>query len=101
VPLALDLATSDEARRIMELVFAPQAFARPFAAPPDLPEGRAALLRAAFAATMKDAEFLADAEKQKLDIEHVPGEDIEAMLAGLYRTPPAVIARARAAIGRK
>jgi tripartite-type tricarboxylate transporter receptor subunit TctC len=98
VPVALDLAKTDDDRRLMELVFAPQTFARPFAAPPGVPKDRVAALRKAFADTTRDARFLADAEKEQLEIELVTGEEIQSILERLYRTPPAVIERARRAM---
>jgi hypothetical protein len=98
VPVALDMAKTDDDRRLMELVFAPQTFARPFAAPPDVPKDRVRALRKAFNETTRDPRFLADAEKEQLEIELVTGEEIEAILTRLYQTPPAVIERARRAM---
>lgn len=98
VPVALDLAKTPEDRLLLELVFAPQTFARPFAAPPGVPKDRVAALRKAFAETTRDARFLADAEKEQLEIDLVPGEEIDAILERLYATPPAVIERAKRAM---
>lgn len=98
VPLALDLARTEGDRQLLELVFAPQTFARPFAAPPGVPRERVAALRRAFADTTKDAQFLADAEKEGLEVELVTGDEIDAILARIYRTPKAVVDRAKAAM---
>ena len=46
----------------------------------------------------EDTEFLADARRQKLEIDPVLGEEIEALIGSVYASPPDVIARARAAI---
>src|SRR5437588_5579804 len=73
VPLIMDLTKSEEERRMFKLVFARQPMGRPFLAPPGLPPARAATLRAAFMATMKDAAFLAEADKMKLEINPVSG----------------------------
>src|SRR6185436_2513895 len=67
VPFVLDLASTDEQRRTLEFLYAGQGIGRPFVAPPDLPAERLRMLRDAFAATMKDKDFVADATKQKLD----------------------------------
>jgi hypothetical protein len=96
-PLALDLAKTEEERQAIELVVSPLLFARPFAAPPGLPEARKATLRAAFDATVKDPEFLSEATKQKLEPELVTGAEIDAVLARLYKTPKGVIERVKAA----
>lgn len=99
VPLLLDLAPNDETRQVLKVIVASQAFARPFAAPPDLPPERAAALRTAFAQTMKDPAFLAEAKRLGLEVRPVPPQRIEALLGELYETPPALLAKARAAVG--
>lgn len=98
VPLIMDLATNDKQRQILKLVLARQTMGRPFAAPPGIPEDRKQALRKAFDDSVKDPEFLAEAAKRKMDINPVSGVEIEKLIAELYRTPPAVIAEARAAI---
>lgn len=95
VPLALDLAKGQENRQVLELTLAPQVFARPFLAPPALPAGSAETLRQAFRATLADRAFLAEAEKQKFEIELVTHDQIEALLARLYAYPKPVIQRAK------
>jgi hypothetical protein len=52
-------------------------FQRPFSVPPGTPPERLQLLRKAFAATMKDPEFIAEAEKSKLEISYVSGEEVD------------------------
>ena len=94
VPLVLDYAKTDEDRSIFKLVFARQEFAWPYIAPPGVPTDRIAALRKGFMDTMKDPQFLADAEKAKLEIMPVPGEEIERLVGELNATPASVIARA-------
>jgi tripartite-type tricarboxylate transporter receptor subunit TctC len=94
VPLVLDYAKTDEGRSIFKLVFARQEFAWPYIAPPGVPADRIAALRKAFMDTMKDPQFLADAEKAKLEILPVPGDEIERLVRELNATPASVIARA-------
>ena len=72
--------------------------ARPFAAPPDIPADRKAALIGAFDATMKDADFLAEAQKLNFDVRPVTAKTIDALLAEVYQTPKDVIARATKAI---
>ena len=59
----MDLTKDPEKLQILKLILAAQEMARPFAAPPGIPADRKAALVAAFDATMKDPEYLADAEK--------------------------------------
>jgi tripartite-type tricarboxylate transporter receptor subunit TctC len=96
VPLIMDLAKSEEDRRVLRLVLVNAVFGRPFVAPPDLPADRAAALEAAFEATMKDPEFLADARRLNAEITPVSGETLDRLLAETYATAPEVIERTRA-----
>ncbi|MFN3889665.1 MAG: Bug family tripartite tricarboxylate transporter substrate binding protein [Beijerinckiaceae bacterium] len=97
-PLILDFAKNAADRQVLEMIFARQSFAYPYTAPPGLPPERLAALRAAFNATMKDADFLADATKMGLEVSPVSGEELGALMEKLYKTPPEVVARAKAAI---
>ena len=94
VPLVVDLATTDEQRQILTLIFARQVMGRPFLAPPGVPAERAAALREAFMATMTDPDFVADAERTQLEVNPVAGEDVQKLVAEIYRTPPEVAKRA-------
>jgi tripartite-type tricarboxylate transporter receptor subunit TctC len=98
VPLATDLAKTPEQLQIIKLLLVSQAMARPFAAPPDIPTDRKAALLSAFDATMKDADFLAEAQKLNFDVRPVSAAAIDVMLAEVYQTPRDVIARATKAI---
>ncbi len=73
VPLALDLATNPDDKAVLELNDARLGVGRPFLAPPGVPADRVKALREAFIATAKDADFLADAKKQKHEIDLVTG----------------------------
>jgi len=96
VPFAPDLVTSEEDRLVMQAAFAPLALGRPFLVPPGVPAERVAALRAAFAATMTDPEFLAESEKLGLGL-NAPrtGEQIQAVMERTYLSPPRVIDRLR------
>ncbi|MBX9740249.1 MAG: hypothetical protein K2X62_09265 [Beijerinckiaceae bacterium] len=87
VPLALDLAKTPEQQRIMRVVLARQSMGRPFLAPPGLPAERVALLRRAFMATLRDPDFLAAAEKARLEVDPVSGEDVQQLVTEAYETP--------------
>jgi hypothetical protein len=94
VPLVVDLAKSQDDRKILELIFARQVMGRPFLAPPGIPSERAAVLRKAFMDTMQDKEFLAAAEKAKMEITPVSGERVERLVKDLYATPPDISKKA-------
>lgn len=93
VPTVLDLVSKPEDRQLLELMVGPGAMARPFAAPPGVPANTAALLRRAFAATMKDPEFLADAERIHAEVQPTTGEDVQSLVTHIYQTPRPVVER--------
>lgn len=97
-PLVVDLAKNAADRQVLEMIFSRQSFAYPYAAPPGLPPQRLAALRTAFNATMTDSDFLADAKKMGLEVSPLTGEQMSTLMEKLYKTPPEVIARAKAAI---
>jgi tripartite-type tricarboxylate transporter receptor subunit TctC len=100
VPLASDLTQDREKLQILKLFLASQEIARPFAAPPDIPADRKAALIAAFDATMKDPEFLAEAQKLNMDINPLNAKGVDDILADLYATPKAVLEKAAQATSK-
>jgi tripartite-type tricarboxylate transporter receptor subunit TctC len=101
VPLVMDQTQDREKLAIMKIFLAAQEMARPFAAPPGIPEDRKAALIAAFDATMKDPEFLEDAKKMNSDVAPVSAKELDALLAELYATPKDVIQKAGQAVTNK
>lgn len=95
VPFLIDLARSAEERLALELVFAPDAMGRPFFAPPEIPAAAGDLLRKAFAALVKDREFIAIADKARLDVTFEDGGTVEALVRRLATAPAATQALAR------
>jgi tripartite-type tricarboxylate transporter receptor subunit TctC len=100
VPLVMELARTDLERAALKLVVAGQAMGRPFAAPPNVPADRVEALRRPFDGVMRDANFLADADKQKLEVQPVPGEEIQRLVAEMFQSPREVVEAARKAIER-
>ena len=68
---------------------------RPYIAPKGIPPDRLAALRAAFNATMRDPEFLADAARQRLLVTPMTGQEVESYIKVVYQSPADVIAKAR------
>ena len=98
VPKSIDFATTPEARAAMELVYAQQAFGRPFVMAPGNPAARVELLQKAFMAAMADPELLADAARLKLEINPVSGEALRVLAARIYATPKDVVRHAMEAL---
>jgi len=94
VPLASELTQDREKLQILKLFLASQETARPFAGPPGLPADRKAALIRAFDATMKDPEFLAEAQKLNMDVNPLNAKSVDEILAELYATPKAVLEKA-------
>ena len=101
IPSVFDYAKTNEQRQILSLAFDQLALGRPFMAPPGIPEDRYEALSKAFAATLKDPALLADAAKAKLDIDYVSGEDAKKLLKQFADTPPAVLQKAKLALGQE
>ncbi|MCC6889333.1 MAG: hypothetical protein IT536_12430 [Hyphomicrobiales bacterium] len=98
VPLVIDLANTDDDRAALELAIARLEYGRPFFVPPGVPAERVEALRRAFDATMKDKDFLADAAKMNLEIDPLTGEQVQAVIARVLRTPAPIAERVRKAL---
>jgi tripartite-type tricarboxylate transporter receptor subunit TctC len=85
-------------RRVLEVIFDQSEYGRPYIAPPGVPPARLEALRRAFDATMKDPEFLADAERGGLPIGPMTGEEFQSAVDKLYEVPEADVSRAKAAL---
>ena len=92
VPMIMDLARTEEERQIFKLMFARQVMAWPFVAPPGVPTERVDALRKAFDNTMKDRDFLAEAERLGLEITPVSGEKMNRLISEIYESTPPVLA---------
>jgi hypothetical protein len=88
----------DPARQVAELVISQQAFQRPYFVAIGTPGEIVATLRAGFDATLRDPQFLADAQKMHIDVSPLPGTKVQELVAKLYAAPPDLVERARAAI---
>jgi tripartite-type tricarboxylate transporter receptor subunit TctC len=91
VPVIVEITDDPAKKAALKLIVSRQAIARPFAAPPDLPADRARALRDAFAATMKDPDFLAETKRLALDVDPVTGTEVEALIREVYASPPEAV----------
>jgi tripartite-type tricarboxylate transporter receptor subunit TctC len=98
VPHIWKFVPKEDDRKVAELVVSQQVFQRSYIAPPQTPAEALAILRAAFDATMKDAAFLADAEKLKISIAPLSGGKVQDVIARLYATPKEFVERAKVVI---
>ncbi|HEU4342526.1 MAG TPA: tripartite tricarboxylate transporter substrate-binding protein [Candidatus Binatia bacterium] len=91
VPVAVEVAKTEEAKQLIKAgTVNPSRITRLYATTPGTPKERVQMLRKAFADTLKDPEFLAEANKARLEIDPVGGEEIEKVVAELFNISPAV-----------
>jgi tripartite-type tricarboxylate transporter receptor subunit TctC len=95
VPLIVDLVRDPRRTAALKLIVSRQSFARPFAAPPDMPPERVDTLRAAFDATISDPDFLAEMRKLVLEVRPIGGAEVQKLVRDIYASPPDVVQLAR------
>jgi tripartite-type tricarboxylate transporter receptor subunit TctC len=101
IPTMQDLAKNDMDRQVLTFISVDSAISRPLVTNAGVPRERVEALRRAFDATMKDPEFLAEAEKSKTDISPMTGEEAQKIAESTIATAPEVLARANALIEGK
>jgi tripartite-type tricarboxylate transporter receptor subunit TctC len=99
VPLMHELGRNEEERQILQLISSPASLGRPFFLPPEVPADRVAALRKAFAATMKDPEYIAEGKRVRLDMNPLSAERVTQLVNATVNAPPTIVAKARAALG--
>jgi tripartite-type tricarboxylate transporter receptor subunit TctC len=100
-PLGHDLARDEPTRQMMTLMFAPMSLNKPFFGPPGMPPERTAVLRKAFAAALNDKDLRAEARKIfGNEIAPTGGEQAQKLVADIYATPPAVVARLKGMLAK-
>jgi tripartite-type tricarboxylate transporter receptor subunit TctC len=87
-PTARELAKTDRDRKLIEVLEAPYALSRPYAAPPDVPPARAKALQAAFMAAHKDPGYVEEAAKLNIDVSPIDGDEIRRLIEEIAATPP-------------
>ncbi len=98
VPSVTDLVKNDDDRRTVELIVSGTRLGRPLSFAGGVPADRVAAVRKAFDDTMKDADFLKEAEKLQIEVDPVRGEDMQKVVADVLATPKHLAARARTII---
>ncbi|MEX0806528.1 MAG: hypothetical protein WD688_24905 [Candidatus Binatia bacterium] len=94
VPLAIDLAKTPEGRQLIEVgIHYPSKSTKTLALPPGTPADRAQILQKALQATVKDKNFIAEADKAKLGLAPVTAEDMKSTVDGIFKLDPGVLAK--------
>lgn len=94
VPLAINLAKTEEARKLIEVgVHDDSAISSMYMMPPGTPKELVAMLRKALMDTIRDAEFLAEMKKSSLEVDPLGGEEAERIINEFFKLDPALIAK--------
>ena len=99
VPTLLELAQGENEKAAVRLISASGQFARAVFFPPAVPSDRVVLLRKAFDATMLDKDFLAEAQKLKMEIEPTDGASLDKTAREIIASPASAVALAKQLIG--
>jgi tripartite-type tricarboxylate transporter receptor subunit TctC len=95
VPAIVDLAQDDTQRQIFALFAGGAALGTALLAPPGVPAATTAALRQAFDATMRDPALLDEVRKSGVDIDPLPGAELQKVVDGTFDIRPDVLAMAR------
>jgi tripartite-type tricarboxylate transporter receptor subunit TctC len=99
VPLAINLAKSDEDRQLIQVgTHDPAAITRLYVLPPGTAKDIVQTVRKGFMDTLNDPDFRADAKKSKLDVEPMSGEELTRTVAGLFKLSAALVGKLREAL---
>jgi hypothetical protein len=81
VPSIYQFTRNNEEREMLKLgLVKPNSYARPYAMPPGVPRDRVRAVEAAFLKTLKDPEFVAEAEKTRMTLNPIPGTTLHNMI---------------------
>ncbi len=101
VPTVVELARNDEERKILSAVVNAAEIGTAFFTTPGAPPDRVEALRRAFDATMKDPEFLAEAERSQLTVGPLTGGDLQKVVAEVSGLTPELVEKVKAAYEMK
>ena len=99
VPFGGDLVKDENERRLYDFLTAPERLGRLLMVSSKVPADRVAILRRAFDAMVADPQFRSEAERLKLLVTPMTGDEVARRIAALYATPADVVARARTILG--
>ena len=99
VPSLRDLVKTKEHRQMIDFMSLAEQVGLAFWVAPQVPKDRYVALRAAFAATMADPAFLAEAKKKSAPVDAVSGEEVARIVQAGYKVPADVVQKLKVMIG--
>jgi tripartite-type tricarboxylate transporter receptor subunit TctC len=101
VPLILDQQVRAEDRPLLQFMANSSTVGRPLATTPGVPAERVVALREAFAAVIRDEDFIAAARKENLEIRPQTAEVLADVILGILNSPADVRERMKVALQPK
>jgi tripartite-type tricarboxylate transporter receptor subunit TctC len=95
VPTVIELTASDSDRSMLRFYALKFSLARPLLIPPEVAAERTAALQEAFAATMRDEQYLSEARRIGLDTNWLGSREMTEQVRQIMATPQPVIDRLR------
>jgi tripartite-type tricarboxylate transporter receptor subunit TctC len=95
------LNTPEESRQVADVILRGGDFGRPWVMPPETPAEVVKMMRSAYAKAMADSALLDEAKQTKLDVEYVPGEELQKLAEKMMSQPPGVVERVKKLLGKK
>lgn len=94
-PTLSEVMPDEKGRKVADFLAAESDYGRSVFVSGAVPEDRAKALRTAFEATMKDKDFLAGAQKMKLDIEPIDGDTLGKLTLDVVNAPAEIVELAK------
>ena len=91
--------TPEAGKRLTRVILVAATLGRPIAVTPGIPTERLKLLRDAYQKTLKDPELIAEAKRQRWDIDPLTGEEMEKLSKEVMTQPKEVIERMKWVLG--
>ncbi len=101
VPLLKELPETEQGRKVASVVSLAAGIGYAHWVAPDVPPERIAMLRHAYAATLRDPEFLATAAKQRLLIRPKTWQEVTALVQAAAAVPKPVLEETARLLGTK
>jgi tripartite-type tricarboxylate transporter receptor subunit TctC len=98
VPTIVELARTPEEKQLFALFANDGEVGKAILLPPGVPAATVTVLRRAFDAMTKDPAYIADTDKLQLEVDSLPGEQLQELIAGVMATPASVVARAKSVL---
>ena len=96
VPTTVELARNPEQARILRAVSSASEIGKFVLTTPQTPADRVQTLRTAFDAMVKDPDFIADANKLRVELGPMPGAELQQIVADVAGMPAEIVAKVKA-----